>query len=355
MKIAIELAKKGIGKVNPNPLVGAVIVKNDQIIGQGYHEKFGGPHAEVNAIKACQTTIEGATIYVSLEPCCHFGKTPPCTQAIIENKIKKVVIGSLDPNPLVAGNGVKILQAAGIEVATGVCEEECLYLNKVFFHYIRNNQPYITLKYAMTMDGKIASRTGDSKWISNETSRERVQDLRNEYRGIMIGINTVIQDNPRLTCRLENGRHPVRIICDTSLKIPLESNLVNTAKEIRTIIGTASESKEKIALLEEKGCEVFKVDKKDNHLNLNHFLEQLAKEGIDGILLEGGGTLNENALREGVINEINIFIAPKVIGGEEAKTPVEGLGIEKIKDAFEFSLKEIKMYGQDISIEYVKR
>ncbi|MDK2936262.1 MAG: bifunctional diaminohydroxyphosphoribosylaminopyrimidine deaminase/5-amino-6-(5-phosphoribosylamino)uracil reductase RibD [Eubacteriaceae bacterium] len=355
MKLAIEEAKRGRGKVNPNPLVGAVIVKNDQIIGQGYHEKFGGPHAEINAIKSCQTDLEGATLYVNLEPCCHFGKTPPCTQAIIEKKIKKVVIGSLDPNRLVSAKGVQALKEAGIEVVKGVCQEECQELNRVFFHFIRTNRPYVLLKYAMSLDGKIATRTGDSKWISGSASRARVQALRHEMMGIMVGINTVIKDDPRLSCRLENGRQPVRIVCDTHLRLPADARLVKTARESPTIIGTASQDLEKIRQLEKVGCQIFRVPQKDGHLDLKIFMEQLGKASIDGILLEGGGTLNECALRLGLVEAITIFMAPKIIGGQSAKTAVEGVGIESLQDAPAFNLTKMQMFDQDICLEYRKR
>lgn len=355
MNITLKLAKKGRGKVNPNPLVGAVIVKNNQIIGQGWHEKFGDHHAEINAIKSCQTDIEGATLYVNLEPCCHFGKTPPCTQAIIDKKIKKVVIGSLDPNQLVAGKGVKVLEEAGIEVITGVCQEACLGLNQVFFHFIRTNRPYVLLKYAMSLDGKIATRTGDSKWISGPASRDRVQTLRHEMMGIMVGIDTVIKDDPRLSCRLENSRQPVRIVCDTHLRMPPDAHLVKTARQATTIIGTASQDLEKIRQFEKVGCQIFRVPQNAGHLDLKNFLEQLGKASIDSILLEGGGTLNESALRLGLVEAITVFIAPKIIGGKAAKTPVEGIGIERLQDAPAFNLTKMEKFDQDICLEYRKR
>ncbi|MBD8974028.1 MAG: bifunctional diaminohydroxyphosphoribosylaminopyrimidine deaminase/5-amino-6-(5-phosphoribosylamino)uracil reductase RibD, partial [Clostridiales bacterium] len=240
MRRAIELAKSGVGKVNPNPLVGAVIVKDGQIISEGYHAKYGDLHAERNAFRNLKNAEEakGAEMYVTLEPCCHQGKQPPCTQAIIEHGIRKVYVGSNDPNALVAGKGIRQLREAGIEVETEVLKEECDALNPVFFHYITTKTPYVLMKYAMTLDGKIATRTGHSKWISGEESRARVQQTRNALKGIMVGIGTVLNDDPMLTCRIPDGRDPIRIICDSKLRIPLSSQVVTTAKEIPTIVAT---------------------------------------------------------------------------------------------------------------------
>ena len=236
MSIALEEAKKGMGFTNPNPMVGAVIVKDGKIISKDHHRRYGEFHAERNAILKCTEYMAGAEIYVTLEPCCHYGKTPPCTQAIIDSGIKKVYMGSDDPNPLVAGKGAEILRNHGIEVETGILKEDCDKLNRVFFHYITHKTPYVVMKYAMTADGKIASVSGKSKWISNEQSRHDVQKSRLRYSGIMVGINTVLKDDPMLTCRLENCRNPIRIICDSHLKTPLDCNIVKTAKDVPTII-----------------------------------------------------------------------------------------------------------------------
>ena len=245
---ALELAKKGTGAVNPNPLVGAVLVKDNRIIGEGYHQKYGQLHAERNAIADCYRRGEnpaGAELYVTLEPCCHYGKTPPCTEAIIENKIVKVYVGSNDPNPLVDGGGIAVLRAHGIEVETGILKQECDALNEIFFHYIRTKRPFVLMKYAMTMDGKIATVTGDSKWITGEAARRQVHEDRNRCAAIMAGVGTVIADNPMLNCRLPEGHSPVRIICDTSLRTPADSHVVTTAKEIPTILATCCTDKEK--------------------------------------------------------------------------------------------------------------
>ena len=221
MKIALELAKKGCGFVNPNPMVGAVIVKGDEMIGMGYHEKYGNLHAERNAILSCKKSPKGATLYVTLEPCCHYGKTPPCTEAIIESGISKVVIGSSDPNPLVQGQGVNILRNNGIKVIENVLKEECDEINKAFFHYIKTKTPYVVMKYAMTIDGKIATYTGKSKWVTGEEARQNVHKDRHKYSAIMVGVGTVLADNPMLNCRIEECKNPIRIICDTNLRTPI--------------------------------------------------------------------------------------------------------------------------------------
>ena len=297
MKRAIELAKKGIGYTNPNPIVGCVVVKNDEIISEGYHEKIGGFHAERNALTNCKEDTTGAELYVTLEPCCHYGKTPPCTEIIIEKNIKKVYVGSMDPNKLVAGKGVKILEENGIEVECGVLKDECDKLNEVFFHYITNKTPYVVMKYAMTMDGKIACENGDSKWVTGEKARETVQNMRKKYMGIMVGINTVLEDNPMLNCRIEENVNPIRIICDSNLKIPFESNIVNTANKIQTIVVCTNKAdKDKQRWLENKGIEVIR-QKVKGRVVLSDLMKMLGEKGIDSILLEGGGTLNAQALK----------------------------------------------------------
>lgn len=352
MQIALELAKKGCGWTNPNPMVGAVIVKDGQIISQGYHEKYGEYHAERNAILNCKESMEGATIYVTLEPCCHYGKTPPCTEAIIESGITKVVIGSCDPNPKVAGGGIRILQENNIEVVTGILEKECLELNHVFFHYIQSKLPYVVMKYAMTLDGKIATYTGESKWITGEAARTHVQYTRNHYAGIMVGIGTVLQDDPMLNCRIPNGNNPVRIVCDSKLQIPIESKLVQSANEIETYIATASENMEKKKELESYGCKVLSTPLKEGHIDLTYLIKILGQEGIDSILLEGGGTLNYSALEEGIVNRVQAYIAPKIFGGALAKSPVAGQGVAFPKDCVNLELIHQQQFEQDLLLEY---
>lgn len=355
---AIELAKKGLGAVNPNPLVGAVIVKNGRIIGEGYHAKYGDLHAERNAFKNLTESAEGAEMYVTLEPCCHFGKQPPCTHAIVEHKIAKVYVGSDDPNEKVAGKGIEYLRENGIEVETRVMKEECDRLNDIFFHYITTGTPYVMMKYAMTLDGKIATVTGKSKWITGEISRARVQESRHKYMGIMVGINTVLEDDPMLTCRIEGGINPTRIICDSRCRIPLQSNIVKTAREVPTILavnGSAELFEDKTKALENAGIKILQVDSEDAHIDISKLMTELGAMGIDSVMVEGGGTLNDSILKSGVVNEINVYIAPKIFGGETARTAVSGSGVEEVEDAHLFELRSMEQIDDDVLLVYKKR
>ena len=354
MERALKLAQKGIGYTNPNPLVGAVIVKNGRVIGEGYHKLYGGNHAEINAFENASEDVAGATMYVTLEPCSHYGKTPPCAKAIVEKGIKKVVIGLKDPNPLVAGRGIRILQENGIEVVSGVLEEEGKKLNEIFLKYITTKLPFCIMKTAMTLDGKIASCTGDSKWITGALSRKYVHELRHKVSGIMVGIGTVLSDDPMLTTRLNNeiGMDPIRIIIDSSAKIPLEAKVLNLNSKARTIIASTERADvKKIKALEEKGAEVIITPIKDNGVDLNFLMKILGEEKIDSILLEGGSKINYTALKEGIVDKVNAFISPKIIGGNKAKTPVGGEGIEYMRNAIPLNNIEIHRFENDIMIE----
>lgn len=352
MRRAVELAKLGIGKVNPNPLVGAVIVKEGRIIGEGYHAKYGELHAERHAFSRLTEEAEGAEMYVTLEPCCHYGKQPPCTQAIIEHGIKKVFVGSDDPNALVAGKGVQALREAGVDVVTQVMKEECDALNPVFFHFITTKTPYVLMKYAMTMDGKIACDTGKSQWITGEEARSHVQETRDALMGIMVGIQTIISDNPRLTCRIPGGRNPIRIICDSHLRIPMEAEVVQTAKEMKTVVATVSSEQEKISALREAGVKVLITDSADGKVDLQDLMQKLGQEKIDSILLEGGGTLNQSALQSGIVNHIQIYLAPKIFGGTGKYTPVSGIGVKEPDEAYLLINRKIRIFGEDILLDY---
>lgn len=354
MKRAIELAKKGAGYTNPNPLVGCVVVKDGRIISEGFHEKYGAYHAERNALLNCGEDAKGAEMYVTLEPCCHTGKTPPCTDIIIEKGIKKVYVGSSDPNPLVAGGGNKKLRDSKIEVVEHVMEKECDALNEIFFHYIRKKTPFVAMKYAMTLDGKIAAYTGDSKWVTGDKAREHVHFLRKRYAGIMAGIGTVLADDPLLNCRIEDNVDPVRIICDTNLRIPENSQIAETSHKIKTIVACGEEADlKKEDLLRQKGMLTVRVPKTtDGVLDLRYLMKYLGEEmKIDSILLEGGGTLNASALRQNIVNKIYAYVAPKLIGGTVAKSPIEGEGIMYMRDAVLLENAEIKMLGNDFCIE----
>lgn len=358
MKRAIELAKQGSGWTAPNPLVGAVVVKNGQVIGEGYHRKYGELHAERNALAACSEDPAGATLYVTLEPCCHYGKTPPCTEIIIEKKIAKVVIGSRDPNPKVAGKGARILREHGIEVMEDYMREACDALNPVFFHYITTKTPYVVLKFAMTLDGKIATRTGASKWITGEAARNHVHQLRGRYAGILAGIGTVLADDPMLNCRIDGAHQPLRIILDSHLRIPMGSRLVRSAKEYPLLIvcnesnRDREEGTSRIQKLEEAGAKVWTLPEKNGHPDLNVLMQRLGEEKIDSVLIEGGGTVNEAALKAHIVHHVYAYIAPKIFGGEDAKTPVEGSGIRLPQECAQLRLAKITVLLNDMLLEY---
>ena len=351
MSLALQLAKKGCGFVNPNPMVGAVLLKDGRVIGTGYHKRYGAPHAEVNALAGCEEAPEGATLYVTLEPCCHYGKTPPCTEAILNAGIRRVVVGSSDPNPLVKGKGIRFLREKGIEVTEGILQAECDRLNEVFFHFIQTGRPYVVMKYAMTMDGKTAAYTGDSKWITGDAARENVHKDRLRYSAIMVGIGTILADDPLLTCRIEGGRDPLRIICDTALRLPLTSRIVATANEVPTLIATSCKDLQAQQPYLKAGCRILSLEQVDGHLDLSELMTKLGTEKIDSILLEGGGILNWSALQAGIVNRVQTYIAPKLFGGSGGKTPVAGLGVPRPEDGFFLTNIEVTHLGEDILIE----
>ncbi len=357
MKKALSLAKKGKGKVEPNPMVGVVIVKNGKIIGEGWHQKYGFAHAEVNAINNATESLGNSTMYVNLEPCSHFGKTPPCADLIIQKKIKRVVIGMVDPNEKVKGQGIAKLKKAGIEVVCGVLEKEAQKLNEVFLKNINQKLPFITLKSAMSLDGKIACENGNSKWISNEKSRNYVHKLRRENDAIMVGINTVLKDNPQLTCRIKNGRNPIRIVVDSLGKIPLESNIVQTAKEIKTILACSDKIEiNKEEILNEKGLIILKTTSKNGKVNLKNLLEKLYELGICSILVEGGATLNHSLLKEKLIDKFLFFVCPLIIGGKNAPSPIAGASAKDIPQASKLEDISYKKFKEDLLITaYLKK
>lgn len=352
MRMALELARKGKGWTTPNPLVGAVIVKGGRIIGQGYHQKYGQPHAEVNAIASAKEDVTGATLYVTLEPCSHFGKTPPCSDLLIDKNIKRVVVGTLDPNPLVAGKGIERLRNNGIEVVTGVLEEESQKLNEIFIKYIVTKEPFVVMKNAMSLDGKIATVTGESQWISGESSRKQVHSLRHELAGIMVGIETIIKDDPQLTSRTLNSRNPIRIVVDSQLRIPIASKVLTQQDKAKTIVATTKRANnEKLDTLKQMGIEVIVIKVKCERVDLRELMKVIGAKGIDSILLEGGANLNFSALEEGIVDKIQSYIAPKIIGGKEAKTAVEGAGIQLLKNAFKINRMTPVMIGEDLFVE----
>ena len=362
MRMAIELAKKGAGAVNPNPMVGAVVVKNGEVIGRGYHKFFGGPHAEVYALEEAGKEAEGATIYVTLEPCSHYGKTPPCAKKIIDMGIKKCFIGSSDPNPKVAGKGVAMLKEAGIEVVENVLKEECDEVNQVFFKYIKTKIPYLFVKCGITLDGKIALSNGISKWITNSIAREKVQYYRNKFMGIMVGINTVLTDNPSLTARIENGVNPFRIIVDPNLQIDENCKVVKNNEDEKTVIITSQKNlftedaenteiqiKQK-RLAEENKVKFIFID--GEKFSFRKMLEEIGKAGIDSILLEGGETLISLAFEENVIDGGEIFIANKILGDSSAKPFISGFVREKMEEAVQLTNVRNNIYGENVGMEF---
>lgn len=349
MRRALELARKGMGYTSPNPMVGCVVVKEGKIITEGYHEKYGAFHAERNALTRCEEDLTGAELYVTLEPCCHHGKTPPCTDIILERGIGKVYVGSMDPNPKVAGKGARILRDHGIEVETGLLEKECLALNEIFFHYITTGMPFVAMKYAMTLDGKIAAHTGDSKWVTGEEARQHVHRLRKQYHAILVGIGTVLADDPMLNCRIENNVDPVRIVCDSKLRLPLTSQLVKTAKEIPTIVAYATADREKAEALRQAGVELIHAER-DGQVDFEALMKELGQREIDSVLIEGGGAIHGTVLTSGLAKKVYCYVAPKLIGGRDARSPVEGDGFSRMKEALPMTELEIRQLGEDLCI-----
>lgn len=346
MRLALELAANATGRTSPNPLVGAVVVKDNRVVGCGWHRKAGTPHAEVHALRQAGELARGAEVYVTLEPCSHYGKTPPCAKALIEAGVKSVYAALLDTNPMVAGRGFKMLKEAGIEVEYGFLEEEARRQNEVFLKWIEHKTPFIALKTAMTLDGKIATASGQSQWITNEKSRAYGYKLRDIYDGIMVGINTVIEDDPQLTARVEGGQNPVRIVVDSNLKISVNAKII-TDKLAPTIIATTENApQEKKAELEALGIKVLTIDKdEDNHVDIKKLLVALGELNICSILVEGGGTLHGSLVQHKLVDRVYFFIAPKIIGGAQAKNPVMGKGILNLQDALQLENIEIKQEG----------
>jgi diaminohydroxyphosphoribosylaminopyrimidine deaminase/5-amino-6-(5-phosphoribosylamino)uracil reductase len=350
MRIALSLAEKG--RTSPNPKVGAVIVKDGRIIGTGYHRRAGMPHAEIEAMSGLRPDeLSGSTLYVSLEPCVHTNKkTPPCVPAIINVGIKKVVCAMKDPNRLVNGRGINALKKAGIEVKVGVLEKEARALNAAYIKYITTGLPLVTMKVAMSLDGKIATKTGESKWISGEASRRYSREMRDKHDGVMVGIGTVLKDNPRLTCRFKSAHDPIRIIVDSKLRIPLNANVLKNARGM-VIIGCGKKANErKKKILEKMGVKVFSCPRKDGEVDLKKFLKLVAKNGVLSILLEGGSELDGAMVDADLVDRFCFFIAPKIIGGRDAKSPVGGNGIEKISEALKLKNMNVQRIGVDVLI-----
>lgn len=349
MKQALTLARKGIGKTSPNPVVGCVIVRDGQVVGQGWHKKAGGPHAEIHALEQAGQASRGAEVYVTLEPCCHTGKTPPCSDALIRAGVRRVVAGMSDPNPNVNGGGLAALQKAGIETVCGVLEEECRAINRPFIHQITTGLPYLIYKCAMTLDGKIASVTGESRWISGEQSRKYVHQLRSRCDAVMVGVDTIIADNPQLTVRHVKGRNPLRIIVDSTLRTPESVSVLSGDLAKKTIIATTEQNPRVHLRYHQSGATVLVCEAIDKRVDLHDLLLKLGKMGIQSILMEGGSRLAGDALRHGLIDECIFFYAPKVIGSD-GFSPFNFTGITTMSKSINFSKPHITTMGNDVVI-----
>ncbi|QPA29915.1 bifunctional diaminohydroxyphosphoribosylaminopyrimidine deaminase/5-amino-6-(5-phosphoribosylamino)uracil reductase RibD [Thermaerobacillus caldiproteolyticus] len=349
MRLAIELAKAGIGQTSPNPVVGAVVVKDGEIVGLGAHLKAGEPHAEVHAIRMAGEKAKNATVYVTLEPCSHFGKTPPCADLLVDTGVKRVVIATTDPNPLVAGKGIKKLQNAGIDVEVGVLKEEADELNRIFFHYIATKTPFVTLKYASSLDGKIATTTGESKWITSEAARQDAHRYRAMHDAILVGVNTVIADNPSLAVRLpEGGKNPIRVILDTHLRTPLEANVVNDGAAETWIVVGNQVKEESIMPYRRRNVQVIKMN--EANIDIRKLLKVLGEKRVTSLFVEGGASVHGSFLQAKAVNEMVAYIAPKIIGGKEAPGPIGGSGFASMADVMKLKIKSVETIGPDIKI-----
>lgn len=351
MKLALDLAGSAKGKTNPNPLVGAVIVKDGCIVGTGLHRKAGEPHAEVHAFNMAGEHAVGATLYVTLEPCSHYGKTPPCAELVKNSGVKRVVVAMQDPNPQVAGQGIRLLEEQGIEVTVGVLEEEARRLNERFIHNMLTERPFIISKFAMTLDGKIATYTGHSKWITGEAARTHVHTSRDEIDAILVGVNTVIADNPQLTTRLQNraGKNPIRLVIDQQLATPLDANICDV-KNARTILITSTLNKDCTQPYITKGVECIYVEEKETKLDLVDAMKQLYKLGITDILVEGGASIHAAFLRLGLIDKVHAYIAPKLLGGKGSLSTFTGPDVETINEALQLSFDSVEKLGDDLFV-----
>ena len=353
MAQAIELARRAAGRTRPNPLVGSLIVRDERVIGRGYHARAGSDHAEIAAIKDADTDLEGCELFVNHQPCCHFGRTPPCTDAILKAGIRRVVIGTIDPDPRVSGRGIEILEDAGVEVVCGVLEAQSRKLNAPFFKYISRKLPWVSAKWAMSLDGKIATRNGDSRWITDDVSRQRVHQLRNIHDAILVGTNTLLADDPRLTCRCDDGRDPMRFVVDTQLRAPIEHRVYNHSdSDANTVVLTSVEApEERRQKLEDLGVEVLEMGTdKRGWIAGRDILEAIYDRQLLSVLVEGGGTLLGSLFDAGLVDYAYAFVAPRIIGGKAAPTALAGQGIESMTQCLDLRDPQIEHYGSDLLV-----
>ena len=365
MQRALDLAARGLGRTSPNPAVGAVIVRGRRVIGEGFHRKAGRPHAEIEALRACTRTAKGATLYVNLEPCSHHGRTPPCADAVKEAGIQRVVIGMVDPNPLVKGRGVRRLRRAGIVVTTGVLQQTCEQLNEDFSTLIRTGRPMVTLKLAASLDGRIATASGDSRWISGPSSRRFVHQLRNQVDAIMVGAETVRTDDPQLTCRIRGGRNPLRVILDSRLSISPHARVCTqpskadnkTRAKVSTLIATTETGAKHQRAFQQPGVEIvpFVAESDNGRVPFAPVLAELGKRGLKHVLIEGGGQLAASALQAGLVDKILFFYGPVLLGGD-GRAMIGALGIDQVASGIQLHAVQLKQYGEDVVVSaYVKK
>ena len=350
MRRALALARRGLGKTSPNPAVGCVIVRDGIVVGRGWHKKAGTPHAEVHALNEARELAAGADVYVTLEPCAHFGKTPPCARALIAARVARVYVAMIDPNPLVAGAGIEMLRAAGIEVETGLLEEASRELNRPFIKWIQHKLPYVVLKSALTLDGQSATANGDSRWVTGDPARREVHRLRGRMDAIMVGVGTVFKDDPLLTCRVPGGRDPLRIVVDSTLRIPLHAALFGVQSSAGTVVATCSRDEARLQAVAAKGARILSCRLSEGRVDLADLFSQLGALGVQSVLLEGGSHLAGAALRAGLIDHCMIFLAPKLVGG--AGTGLfAGAGVALMADAIRLDGMTVKRIGVDLLVE----
>ncbi len=356
MRQALQLARKGQGRTSPNPMVGAVLVKNGRVVGEGYHRKAGLPHGEIVALRKAGKKARGADLYVNLEPCAHFGKTPPCAEAILSAGVKKVVVGMRDPNPLVSGKGFRQLRKNGVQVVSGTLRKECERLNEVFVKFIRTGNPFVVLKTAVSLDGKIATRSGESKWITGVKAREKVHQIRNEVDAIVAGAGTILKDDPFLTTRLGKKsaavKHPVRVILDNQFLAPLKSNVFRNADTQPVLYATSRKLPDtRRKELTRRGVDILILKEKKGGVDLKQLMQALGERSITSVLIEGGGEVNASALETGIVDKVLVFIAPILIGGKDAPGPLGGTGVRHLRDAFKLKRLTVNPVGNDLLLE----
>ena len=354
MEHALALASKARGRTSPNPLVGAVIVRDGEIVGEGYHQKAGEAHAEIHALNQAKGLADGATMYVTLEPCCHWGRTPPCTDSLIRARLSNICVAMMDPNPRVAGKGIGQLEKAGMFVQVGICEEESRKLNEVFIKYITTQCPFVVLKSAISLDGKIATASGESQWITSEASRLKGHEIRAQVDAILVGIGTVLQDNPSLTARIAERQNndPIRVVVDSHARTPLGAKVFNPDSSSDTLIAvTENAPSEKVGALKSTGADVLTIEEKDGRVCLRSLMRELAQREITSVLIEGGGEINAAALQARIVDKLMFFVAPKLIGGKDAPGPIGGVGIPRLAEAYELRDVMTSQIGADVLIE----